>query len=220
MAPARAIPNLTPQQVVLKVDKDILRTIREMAEVEDYETRRKSLTPILSEVFDLDRITITSIGRAHWQKWTAEERRIYKRMIVHYLTAVYLDRFSAYKGSGLTVTHSEEEGKRALVHTRLILQDKDMVDISFALHKGKKGWKITDVYFQSAISEVANLRAQFSRVLRKKGWRGLIDEMEKLTLRLMSHEKAKDDKDSRKQERAGRHMARAKNAVFFQPFCA
>ncbi len=187
-APAAAT-RLTPEAVIARLDRDVILPMSRLAEESEGEERQAKFLKLLDSVFDLERITVASIGHSHWRAWTPEQRAAYRQAFRDYMIVIYLDRFRAYTGSGLKIVKSTIEGKRALVQTRLVVPNEENPLVSFLLRHGKAGWKIVDVYFDGAISEVAGLRAQFSKALDKQGYEGLLQEMAKLKERLLSEER-------------------------------
>jgi phospholipid transport system substrate-binding protein len=48
------------------------------------------------------------------------------------------------------------------------------VKVDYMMHKNGDGWLISDIYLDSAISEVATRRSEFAAILKTQGIDGLI----------------------------------------------
>ncbi len=182
VAPAAAQSStLAPRAVVEKLDDAILKLGGKRL---NGESERAVFEPVIRDVFDMARIAAASIGIRRWRSWSAEQRREYQEQLINYMLTLYLDRFREYQGGGLKIEAVETEDKRTLVRTRLAVPDQKDTQISFLLIRRAGRWRIADVFFRGAISEVANLRAQFAKILEEKGREGLLAEMQDFTARV------------------------------------
>jgi len=66
-----------------------------------------------------------------------------------------------------------------MVKTRIIKSNGEPVSINFILHDNDIAWQVRDLYLDSAISELATRRSEFSAVLRTSGIDALIDSLNK-----------------------------------------
>ncbi len=142
----------------------------------------------IGQIFDLNRVAVSSVGVRRWREWSSTQRKTYREVFIGYMLALYLDRFRDYEGGGLKIYKVEAQKNRARVRARITPQvdDKalskaDPIKIDFVLFSrkknGKDDWQIIDVYFKGTISEVAGFRAQFSQLAKDEGWAGLVREM-------------------------------------------
>jgi phospholipid transport system substrate-binding protein len=60
------------------------------------------------------------------------------------------------------------------VRSRIIKADGEPVKVDYAMRRAGDGWLISDIYLDSAISEVATRRSEFATILRNEGFDGLI----------------------------------------------
>jgi hypothetical protein len=65
-----------------------------------------------------------------------------------------------------------------LVETRLIRSNGDPVALNYLFRSGADGsWKIIDVYFSGAISEMARMRSDFSATVTGGGCEAVVKEL-------------------------------------------
>ena len=91
-----------------------------------------------------------------------------------YVSAIYADRFDSYAGQKLEVTSEEPAPSGVMVRSRIIKADGEPVKVDYAMRRADDGWLISDIYLDSAISEVATRRSEFATILRTEGFDGLI----------------------------------------------
>ena len=61
-----------------------------------------------------------------------------------------------------------------LVESHIIKANGEPVKVDYIMRRNGAGWLISDIYLDSAISEVATRRSEFAAILRKEGIDGLI----------------------------------------------
>jgi phospholipid transport system substrate-binding protein len=72
------------------------------------------------------------------------------------------------------VTGEEPAPSGVVVRSRIIKADGEPVKVDYAMHRTGDGWLISDIYLDSAISEVATRRSEFATILRNDGFDGLV----------------------------------------------
>jgi phospholipid transport system substrate-binding protein len=98
-----------------------------------------------------------------------------------YMVTTYAARFKSYKGQKFEVGEVKQPAEnRALVETKLIRSNGKPVSLNYLFRPGTDGsWKIIDVYFSGAISEMARMRSDFSSTVTGGGADALIVALEK-----------------------------------------
>jgi phospholipid transport system substrate-binding protein len=61
-----------------------------------------------------------------------------------------------------------------MVRSRIIKANGEPVQVDYLMHRTGETWLISDIYLDSAISEVATRRSEFAAILKKDGIDGLI----------------------------------------------
>ena len=91
-----------------------------------------------------------------------------------YISAVYADRFDSYAGQKLEVTGEQAGPSGVLVKSQIIKANGEPVKVDYVMRHAGDSWLISDIYLDSAISEVATRRSEFATILRNDGIDGLI----------------------------------------------
>ncbi len=66
------------------------------------------------------------------------------------------------------------------MRTTLTVPGEQPVAISYRLRQSGGAWKIVDVFYKNAISQIATRRSDFAGILQKQGARGLIAHLDAL----------------------------------------
>jgi len=135
--------------------------------------RFAKLDPVIRRSFDIAEMARLSLGRS-WTGLSDAQRQQMTESYGRYLSAIYADRFGSYAGQKLEVTGEEPAPSGVMVRSRIIKADGEPVKVDYAMHRAGDGWLISDIYLDSAISEVATRRSEFATILRTEGFDGLI----------------------------------------------
>ena len=140
--------------------------------------RYQKLEPIVLGAFDLPFMARLSTGPT-WAKLSSDQKRRVAQAYGRYTTAVYATRFDGYSGERFEFLGERKIKRGNMVKTRIIKANGEPVSISFVLHDNDIAWQIRDVYLDSAISELATRRSEFSALLRAGGIDALIASLNK-----------------------------------------
>ena len=140
--------------------------------------RYQKLEPIVIGAFDLPFMARLSVGPS-WAKLPREQKRRVAQAYGRYTTAVYATRFDGYSGERFEFLGEQKIKRGMMVKTRIIKANGEPVSINFVLHDNDIAWQIRDVYLDSAISELATRRSEFSALLRAGGIDALIASLNK-----------------------------------------
>jgi phospholipid transport system substrate-binding protein len=131
------------------------------------------LDPVIRRSFDIAEMVRLSLGRS-WAGLSDAQRQQMTESYGRYVSAIYADRFDSYAGQKLEVTSEEPAPSGVMVRSQIIKADGEPVKVDYAMHRAGDGWLISDIYLDSAISEVAMRRSEFATILRTEGFDGLI----------------------------------------------
>jgi phospholipid transport system substrate-binding protein len=140
--------------------------------------RFQKLEPIVLGLFDVPYMARLSIGPS-WAKLSIDQKRRAAQAYGRYLTALYATRFDSYSGERFEVLGEQQIKHGTMVKTRIVKSNGEPVSINFVLHDNDIAWQARDVYLDSAISEVATRRSEFSAILRTSGIDALIASLNK-----------------------------------------
>ena len=169
---ASAAQAAAPVGPVQRLDNALIDVMKN-GEALKFDGRYEKLAPVLNAVFDVPAMTKIAIGPM-WNDASAAEQKEMVEVFGRYMTTMYAARFKGYSGQTFEVAGSKErDGGRVLVMTKLNLKDKEPVELSYLMKGEGDNWHVTDVYYNGAISQLAQLRSEFSAPLRDGGVKNL-----------------------------------------------
>ncbi|MBU3079444.1 ABC transporter substrate-binding protein [Sphingomonas quercus] len=142
--------------------------------------RSAAIAPIIDRSFDLAMMTRVAVGPA-WTGLSAADQAALVAAFRKMTIAEYAGNFDSFGGQKFTIDPNVEvRGADRLVRTSLVQPGEAPVAIAYRLRSGANGWRIVDVFYRNAISQLATRRADFSRVMANGGARALIGHLNDL----------------------------------------
>jgi phospholipid transport system substrate-binding protein len=135
--------------------------------------RYERLAPIVHNTFDLRFMTRLAVGPG-WASLSSAQQQHVTEAFGRYVAATYADRFDRYSGERFEVADEKAFGGGLIVETRIVDADAKPVAIDYMMRRGAAGWRVSDVYLDGTISELATRRSEFAAILRDRGIAGLI----------------------------------------------
>ena len=135
--------------------------------------RFTQLVPVISRSFDIASMARLSVGPS-WTSLTEGQRQQMTESYGRYISAIYADRFDSYAGQKLEVTGEQSAPSGVMVKSQIIKANGEPVKVDYMMRRNGDSWLISDIYLDSAISEVATRRSEFAAILKKDGIDGLI----------------------------------------------
>jgi phospholipid transport system substrate-binding protein len=135
--------------------------------------RFTQLEPVIRRTFDIPWMTRLSVG-ASWASLSEAQRQQVTESFGRYISAIYADRFDSYAGQKLQVTGEQPNPAGVMVRSQIVKANGEPVNVDYMMRRNGNGWLISDIYLDSAISEVATRRSEFAAILRADGVDGLI----------------------------------------------
>ena len=135
--------------------------------------RFTQLEPVIRRTFDIQSMTRLSVG-ASWASLSEAQRQQVTESFGRYISAIYADRFDSYAGQKLQVTGEQPNPAGVMVRSQIVKANGEPVKVDYMMRRNGDGWLISDIYLDSAISEVATRRSEFAAILRTEGVDGLI----------------------------------------------
>jgi phospholipid transport system substrate-binding protein len=170
-AESAALP-ASPQDSVRSLYQTLLATMKD-ARILGESGRYARLAPVVVRVFDIPLMARLSIGPS-WLGLNEAQRQKATQSYGRYISAVYADRFDSYDGQRFVVNGEQSASFGVLVESHIIKANGEPVKVDYIMRRNGEGWLISDIYLDSAISEVATRRSEFAAILRKEGIDGLI----------------------------------------------
>lgn len=143
--------------------------------------RATRIAPVVDQVFDVPLITRLSVG-AGWTKIAPADQTALVAAMRRLTIAQYASNFSGFSGQSFAIDpRVEVRAGDKLVRTTLKQPKEDAVSIAYRLRQSGGRWRIVDVYFNNAISQLATRRADFETAFARGGATALIAHLDELT---------------------------------------
>ena len=165
---ASASQAAAPVGPIQRLDNALLEVMQN-GEALKFQGRYDKLAPVLNAVFDVPEMTRIAVGPM-WNEAGEAEKQAMVDVFGRYMTTMYAARFKGYDGQTFEVGESKaRDGGRVLVTTQLTRKDAEPIQLSYLMKGQGDSWHITDVYYNGSISQMAQLRSEFSAPLRDGG---------------------------------------------------
>ena len=144
-----------------------------------HEMRAEQKKQILSAVktrFDFREMSKRSMAR-HWKKMPPEDHDYFIELFSKLLMNRYIGRVESNSGSEILYKKQIIKNDKAVVYT-VALKNNTEIPLVYKLLKSEAGWMVYDVVIEG-VSLVRNYRTQFTSVIKREKYAGLIKKMEK-----------------------------------------
>ncbi len=142
--------------------------------------RAARIAPVVDQAFDIPLVTRLSVG-APWTTIAPADQTALIAAMRRLTVAQYAANFDSYGGESFTIDpRVETRGADRLVRTTLVRPGDGPVSIGYRLRQSGGKWRIIDVYYRNAISQLATRRADFEGILAKGGAKALIGHLDRL----------------------------------------
>ncbi|WP_374656266.1 ABC transporter substrate-binding protein [Dongia sp.] len=143
-----------------------------------FDGRFQVIEPVLNETFDVATMCKISVG-PEWTKMPGDQKGAVLVTFNKYMITTYAARFKEFKGQEFKVGEAKAAGEgRTLVETQLIRSNGEPVELNYLFRYNKDVWRVIDIYLAGAISQMAQLRSEFSKTVVDGGADALIASLE------------------------------------------
>jgi phospholipid transport system substrate-binding protein len=151
-----------------------------------YKGRYEKLEPALVEVYDFKEMTRVTTGR-YWRSFTDDQKKQVVAAFHDLSIATYAARFDGFSGERFEILGEEPAPAGNLrVNNQIVQANGEPIHIDYLLRQDDGKWRIIDVYLKSSVSELAVRRAEFTDILAKSGFDGLIADLKAKVTKLHS----------------------------------
>ncbi len=158
---------------------DALMAVMKDGEKLGFDGRYQKLEPVIHKVFDVATMCKIAMG-GYWTTLATDKKNAVLVSFDKYTVSTYASRFKADKGIKFKVGETKDvPNDRKMVMTEIIPPDGDPVEINYLFRKQADGhWQVIDVYLAGAISQLTQMRSEFSEPLQKGGVDALIEQLD------------------------------------------
>ena len=176
LAPAEGAE--APASRLIERFHETLIGVMKEAETLGFDGRYEKLAPAVKETFNLAFMTRVAAG-SHWKKLSDDQRVKLIEAFSSLTIATYAERFDGYSGERFD-TLNEKPFRRTtrLVRTGLVKSDGETITLDYLVGERGGSLGVIDVRFKR-VSELAVRRSEYTSVLKRQGFDGLIATLEK-----------------------------------------
>ena len=151
-----------------------------------YENRYEKLQPTLAESYDFAEMTRVATGR-HWRRLTDDQKQQLVAAFHDLSIATYAARSGGFGDGHFEILGEETAPAGSVrVNNQIVPVSGEPVRIDYLLRQTAGQWRIIDVYLQSSVSELAVRRGDFTGILAKRGFDGLLADIKAKVSKLRS----------------------------------
>jgi phospholipid transport system substrate-binding protein len=177
--PARAAPADPAAAQVEAFDASLIETMK-AGKALGFDGRVRKLDPVVRRAFDIPTMIRFAVGPA-WPGLSAADQQSLTNAFARLTTAGWARNFDDYDGERIEVDPKVvTRGVDKVVTTRIIPQRDAPTTIIYRMRQSGGAWKIIDVYYNGAISELTTRRADFASTLAKGGAPALVAHLNAL----------------------------------------
>jgi phospholipid transport system substrate-binding protein len=156
---------------------DVLLTTMKNARSLGQSGRYATLAPVVNSLFDVPSMARLAVGPA-WDALTPTQQQQITAAFGRYVSATYADRFDSYSGERLQVVGDIPYGSGGVIVETQIVRDREQpLTINYMMRPHNGVWRISDVYLDGTISQLATQRSEFHSILARQGVGGLISTL-------------------------------------------
>ena len=167
--------------VASQVTEDVKDTIDKVIEIvgredlkDNKEARREALREVIDQRFNYHQMVRRALAK-NWKGRSDQERREFTGLFKKLLENSYASKLESYSDETINFTDEVIKGKYALVKTEVV-RKASTIAVDYKLINGAGVWKIYDFVIEG-VSMVRNYRSQFSKIIRKDSYEGLVRKL-------------------------------------------
>ncbi len=164
----------TPQQDLKKAVSEVLQILDSK---KDKKTKRAAISEIYETNFDFEKLGSNTL-KSDYKKLSDEEKKSFNERFARFVLEFYLDKIDKYNRNKIEFEGEEVKGQRATVFTLLEYQGK-MAKVNYSMNQKNGKWLVYDFEVEG-VRLSSTYRSQFAKVLKEKGFEGLMVELNRL----------------------------------------
>lgn len=147
--------------------------------------RAKVVGPAVEQTFDLGAMVRFAVG-PDWTKMSSDDQAALQKAFSRFTIANYAKNFDNYSGQKLELDGQvQTRGPDKLVKTKLTGPGSSPVALAYRMRDNGSGWKVIDVYYNGAISQLTTQRSDFAATLSSGGAKALVAKLDAQTDKLL-----------------------------------
>ncbi|MDG2049236.1 MAG: ABC transporter substrate-binding protein [Myxococcota bacterium] len=167
-----------PVGIVKRLQASMIEVIKESPQL-SYPERFAAIEKIVQFSFDIPAMARATYGSGYGSL-TSEQKRLWLKTYEKFHISSLASSMGKYQGQQYRTLGFLEPGPNlVIVQSKLDFPGRTAdLFIDYRVFRTPEGWRIVDVYSPPTVSEVAMRRAEYQTVLARRGFDGLIAEMQ------------------------------------------
>ena len=159
---------------------DALLSAMQNADTLGFDGRYAQLEPVLRNSFDFTSMARFAVGPTYWPELDETQQQAVIDLFSEMSVSTYASRFDGYSGQSFRILEQADAGRgRLLVRSQIVRPNDTPVSFDYVLiQSDESGWRIIDVLLDGRVSELSRQRAEYTAVLRRDGFDGLVAALE------------------------------------------
>lgn len=142
--------------------------------------RAAQIGPVVDRTFDLALMARLCVGPA-WTAATPADRAAVVAAFRRLTVNEYAKNFDSWSGQSFTIDPKVEvRGGDKVVRTTLVQPKGESVALAYRLRQTGNSWRVIDVFYRNAVSQLTTRRADFESIVAKGGAKALIGHINAL----------------------------------------
>lgn len=137
--------------------------------------RREKIRKAVDEMCDWDEMSRRSLGR-HWAQRSGEEKKEFIQLFGQLLERTYVDKVEGYSGEKVIYAGERIDGDYAEVNVKIVTKKSTEIPVVYKLRSKDQKWWAYDIVVEG-VSLVNNYRTQFSDIMAKSSFEGLMKKL-------------------------------------------
>jgi len=137
--------------------------------------RREQIRKAVDELCDWDEMSRRSLGK-HWAQRSEQEKKEFVHLFGQLLERTYIDKVEGYSGEKVNYVGERIDGDYAEVGVKIVTNKNTEIPVVYKLRTRDQKWWVYDIVIEG-VSLVNNYRTQFSDILAKSSFEGLVTKL-------------------------------------------
>jgi phospholipid transport system substrate-binding protein len=167
---------LTPIETVEIKDKELQKVLKIHSETPTDSTKSQ-ITTLINDVFDFKALSIKALGSEEWETNSETQDRFvaaFRGMV----QKSSLKKLEVYKSDSASYSLVKNEDKKTITVAAKVWNEGKVSELTYQMHKVGEEWKAWDLVI-GGMSTLDNYKNLFSKLMKKKGYEGLLKKLEK-----------------------------------------
>lgn len=137
--------------------------------------RRERIRRTVDELCDWEEMSRRSLGR-HWAQRTEQEKKEFVHLFGQLLERTYIDKVEGYSGEKVIYLGERVDGDYAEVDVKVVTNKNTEIPVIYRMRAKDQKWWVYDMVIEG-VSLVNNYRTQFSDIMAKSSFEGLMKKL-------------------------------------------